>query len=523
LADQIPPSLAEQFKKSPAAVARLLSSWTYVNEAPFSERPNIRMFLRGERPNWALVAGGDYFERDIEDEIHDDLLDFATGSTRRPANVLLLAPAGYGTTTLLMAVAARLVGERAGPCFWHKPGTALREGDVEFAALLFPDSRPFFFVDNAADAGRTIQTLFQRFKELHFPALFVLGERLNEWRWSPFRVRGREHVIEPLSEPEIKRLVEFLDKHGELGVLADLSEELRLAAIRNKHEKELLVALREATEGKGFDAILEDEYRSIPDDFSKRAYLIVSCFYQHRGLLRDTLLAGLFGVDLVEFHDRTRSSTEGLITYEPIDVNRGYHGARTRHPTIASVVWDRCGSQAECEEILIAALKGLNFAYRTDRTAFDSFVRSDRLVDSIATLDGRTRYFETACQKDPENPYVRQHFARMLLRADKPELSLGQIEKGIDLSPHATVLRHTKGLVLAKLATTTASDEIARRRLAQAEDELRRCLAARPRDEYAYQSMARLYLGWAGRCASSDEAAEYVARAEATVDDGLRQ
>jgi hypothetical protein len=43
----VPPDLAVSFERNPAAVARLLTSWIYVNDAPFHETSNIREFLKG--------------------------------------------------------------------------------------------------------------------------------------------------------------------------------------------------------------------------------------------------------------------------------------------------------------------------------------------------------------------------------------------------------------------------------------------------------------------------------------------
>lgn len=76
---RVPPDLAAAFDKNPAAVARLLASWTYVNQAPFDEPSNIASFLRGDKPNWGLIGRQHYFERDIEEQVYDELLDYATG------------------------------------------------------------------------------------------------------------------------------------------------------------------------------------------------------------------------------------------------------------------------------------------------------------------------------------------------------------------------------------------------------------------------------------------------------------
>jgi hypothetical protein len=161
---EVPSDLADAFEKNPVSVTRLLSSWTYVNQAPFSDRSNIKLFLLGDRPNWALIAAHHYFERDIEEEIYDDLLDYATGNTKTASIRILLAPAGYGVSTVLMSLAVKVIRENAGPVFMLKPGCNLLEGDIEFAASL-SSQRPFFFVDNASDHIENLRTIIQKFRE----------------------------------------------------------------------------------------------------------------------------------------------------------------------------------------------------------------------------------------------------------------------------------------------------------------------------------------------------------------------
>lgn len=120
-----------------------------MNQAPFDAIPNLTLFLRGDRPNWALVGKRMQLERDLEEVIYEDLLDYATSSAKSPLSLVVLGPAGYGVSTVLMAVAAKLVQDRVGSVFMHKPGSPLQEGDIEFAASLFPEECPFFIIDNA--------------------------------------------------------------------------------------------------------------------------------------------------------------------------------------------------------------------------------------------------------------------------------------------------------------------------------------------------------------------------------------
>ena len=518
----IPADLMGFFEKTPVPVLRLLDSWDYVNASPFHVPPNVSAFLKGDRPNWSLVGSKQHFQRDIEDDVYDELIDYATDASRHPRTCIVFGPAGYGTSTLLMALAARLVNEKAGPVFMLKSGHHLNLGDVEFACSLF-DSRPFFVVDNAADCSGAIETVEHRLKELHKPSIFLLGERLNEWRQCGSRIRGKEFEIMSLSDPEITRLLDCLSSHRAMGVLEPLARELQIAAIKGKFGKELLVAMREATEGKSFDAILEDEFRGIRDELSKRLYLAVCCFHQHGVCVRDTVLAELLNTPLAEIYRSTGSWTDGVVSFELYDASTGHYIARARHRTIAAIVWERCAEPRQQEELVQRALQVLNLTFRTDRLAFDHFICSDHLVDTIRDFESRIRFFDTACRKDPENPYVRQHYARMLVRSGKDELALGQINTGIELGPEFRILYHTKGHVLSHLAMTIDSREIARRRLVQSEESYQRALSMYAKDGYCYQGLAELYFGWATRNDTpDDESVEYLAKAEETVNKGLK-
>ena len=356
LESTIPHDLLPSFDKHPAAIARLMSSWEYVNQAAFNATPNTTEFLRGNRANWALIGKHLHFERDIEPELYDALLDYATGSGRTPSLLAVLGPAGYGTTTVLMNVAANLVSERAAAVFFHRPGTPLLEGDVEFASSIFDDTCPVFVIDSAADHILALHNSLYRLRALKRQAAFLIGERLNEWRYSHSKLSATEVLLEPLSDLEINKLLDCLTVNHALNKLQDLSRDLQFASIKQNYQKELLVAMREATEGKGFDAILEDEYRGIPSDIAKRLYLNVCCFYQHGAYARDGLLSELLALPLSDLYQLTSTETEGVVVFEEIDPSYGHYAARARHRTIAAIVWERVAEATEREEIVLSAL-----------------------------------------------------------------------------------------------------------------------------------------------------------------------
>lgn len=515
-----PPALRSLFDFSPAATTRLLYNWEHVNSASFSETSNVEAFLRGERPNWSLIAKGDHFVRDLEDDLYQTLLDYLTNPKSHQWRVAVLGPAGFGTTTLLMSVAARLVKDHAGPVFYLKPSASVTPGDLEFATTQL-NQRPVFVVDDSTAHAKDIRSASDHLRSEGHSAIILLGSRLNEWYQAQPHFHTEDFELEYLSDDEIRRLLDCLERHGELNELLHLPSADRAAVIRNKHGKQLLVAMREATEGISFDAILEGEYRGIQDDFSKDAYFIV-CGISQLGLrIRDQLLADVLSVGVVEMFERIDATTRGVIAFDVIDTARDTNGARARHRTIAEVVWRRCGTDAQRERLLQSLIDNLNLTYRADVQVFDGLIRSDDFVQAIRTFDGRAQFFDRACQKDPTNPYIRQHYARMLRREKHLVLALGQIDAALEMSPTTKVFHHTKGMILIDMAKAETGIGVARRRMAQAEEAFRQIRSLDSGDDYSYTGLVSLYLTWSRYVSDEQEAAEYVIKAESILSEGF--
>lgn len=521
LAARIPSELRDLFEESPAAVTRLLNSWDYVNQADFGAAPNTEAFHKGDRANWALIGRGLNFQRDIEEPLVEQLVEFATDPSPRVTSQIVLGAAGYGTSTLLMAVAAWFAQNKIGTTLFLRPGMTPIPADVEYAARYFP-APIVFCVDNAADFEHDLSEIGALLGMLKIPAFLLLGERLNEWRQCRPSLRAREHSLEALTDDEILRLVDSLERTKSLGRLADLDAALRFAAIKVKYQQELLVTMREATEGRAFDAIIEDEYRAIGDERARDLYGLVCAFSRVRGLARDALCAESLGINVTDLYRSLVGGLEGILVWETIDEARGLEALRARHQIIAEIVWNRCLDRAQHERILVGALRALNLTFSVDYKAFEAFTRDEDAVDSLQTLDAKSRFFELACRKDPLNGFVRQHYGRMLRRQGALELALSQVEQALQLSPKARAIHHTRGVILRDMALEAASPEVARRRLTQSEAAFEGALRQNPRDEYSYQSLAELYLEWANKAKQEGEAVDYLNRAQAVVFRGLQ-
>lgn len=531
LRSKIPEHLRDAYDAQPAAMLRLMESWIYVNGENVTDVPNTKQFLRGSKANWSLIAQDHRFKRDVEDEIWDWTLEFSTNPKARSTAIVLNGPAGYGITTILMAHSLRIVNASIGPVFLLREGADVSEGDIAYAATLFPDVGCYFVVDQAREHSHSVQAALTQQRKTDTNCLFILGIRRNEWLSPKTRFKAEEFEIEPLSDGEINRLLDFLAAEDSLGEMKELDRDFQFAIVKKKHEQQLLVAMREAMagEGVGFDSIIEGEYRDVDVEkspsISRDLYLLVCCFYQYGMLIRDELMEAVLGHPLQSLYEDVGTNLEGLVEYYETSIVRGQYAARARHRIIAQIVWKKCGAQELKEHFLQKAVEKLNLSYDLDKRVFELFIRSDEIVDTFSKVEGKIKFFETAARRDPDNPFVLQHFARMLLRAKNLSLALNQIDAAISKDHTKTIrsLHHTRGTILAELAISEENNDVGRKHLAHAEREFQICMAARESDSYGHSGLARLYLNWSRRTRiSDDEATEYLEKAEAVISDGLK-
>ncbi|SKA94405.1 Tetratricopeptide repeat-containing protein [Agreia bicolorata] len=516
----IPSQLHGVLERHPAPLARLLVSWEYVNQVDFGISPNTASFHQGNRANWGVVGSGINFERDLEPAILDDIRDFYTSSPTGVRIAAVLGSAGYGMSTLLLAVAAWYVRDNASTVLMLKSGAVVTDGDVQFAAKYLPGP-VVFVVDDAADHSSEIIGARDALRSSAFPGYFLLGERLNEWRQSRTPLSTVEFQIEPLSDREIDRLIDSLERTSGLGKLGDLTPALRFSAIKKRNQQELLVTMREVTEGKSFDAIIEDEFRGITNDKAADIYALISAFTRVRALARDALIGEALGFDVTTLYKLLSEDLEGIAIWETVDFSRGIEGLRARHQIIADIVWDRCLDSVRRERLIIAAVSNLNLTYGIDAKAFEQFTRDDYAVDSLRTFEAKTRFFEVAARKDPGNAFVKQHYARMLRREKRYDLALAQIDSAVKAMPHQRSLQHTRGVVLRDMAVDASSQDVGRRWLAQSEAAFEGAIGMNQRDAYGYQSLAELYLDWGQRSTDARESVDYLAKAQETIVRGM--
>src|SRR5206468_12280924 len=102
-----------------------------------------------------------------------------------------------------------------------------------------------------------------------------------------------------LDKDDGERIIEKLEEFGVLGDLRGKSRSDQLRQFLGRSKKQLLVAMKEATSGKGFDVILTHEFNSLSGENARLAYLISCMAYMHGAPVRRRhLLASVGGTDV---------------------------------------------------------------------------------------------------------------------------------------------------------------------------------------------------------------------------------
>ena len=242
-------------------------------EAQSSRQTKVGTFFLGNEPTWDDIREG----RDGSREVNERLLKLLLEPSERSRTVVLHGPAGDGKSTTLMRVAFQLA--KAGKVvYFAKPKHRLDfSGFVLVARGLEAGQRLYVFVDNLATHLDSIVGLLKELNALNSITL-IFADRSNNYyaRMPALRdLEPQELRMPDLVRSDVNSILDRLKEFNFLGVLKTMSRASQVKEFLNRASKQLLVAMREATSGKGFERLLRDEFDNLPPE-AQLAYTICS-------------------------------------------------------------------------------------------------------------------------------------------------------------------------------------------------------------------------------------------------------
>lgn len=261
----------------PKAYADVLEGVSLVTPdmvAPGKADGTIRRFYKGFQPTWNDIAEGVPAELGVLAESFERINKGTNPNTVIP----FIGPAGSGKTTLLMQLCyslCRLQGTRV--YYIQEPNgeikktlDALEESSKDSAQIFVAIDNVDVVADQLAEALNA-----HRLKKTRI----LCGERENIWNRRTKHKIGLHSVgpivVREFTDVDAKNILQKLEKYGSWTILGQMSKSRQLETLLSRAKKQLLIALLEATYGRGFEEIIERDYRSLASEEERLFFLTV--------------------------------------------------------------------------------------------------------------------------------------------------------------------------------------------------------------------------------------------------------
>ncbi|HEY9261689.1 SIR2 family protein, partial [Chitinophaga sp.] len=336
----------------------------YVHGAMSAEHQDPKEFYKGYFESWEPIIRNLDASRDLTEAILTEIViqDYYNNQEDGQWLILIKGYAGAGKSVLIKRLAWQAAIDFERFCIFYNKYSKIRYENI-FELYKYAKQRIYIFVDNALSNEDDLIQLLDKSKKEHIPITVITTERVNIWNNENNSLKyfvKKEYQLEYLSKKEILELLSLLDRHKSLGYLEGKSQDERIRALSYKPGYELLVTLYEATQGKPYAEIINDEYLRIDGDKAKSLYLTVSILHRLNAPARAGLIARVHGISTEMFKKELYSPLE-YIVFDRYDHRIQDYVYQTRHPYIAELL---------VETILVS---------QQDR--FDEYIRIIRFLD----------------------------------------------------------------------------------------------------------------------------------------------
>lgn len=419
-------------------------------------------FYRGMEKSWGIFSDKlDIKRRIVDDVLLKCILD--ESNTKLVQCYALKGHAGSGKTICLMRIAWDAVNDHDKLIFFLKNGGIIRKGLLQELYHLV-NQRIILFVDNALKCSSDIIALINFSEKEKIPLTIIFSARTNEWNVYGDELASKlndEFDIRDLSEKEIKELLTKLEVHKALGHLEQISQPQRLKAFRLSSDRQLLVALHEATSGKPFEEIIFDEYQKLVPIEAQILYLDICTLHRFQVPVRAGLISRISEINFEKFKEKLHKPLEHVVRISFSAFSNDYVYT-SRHYMIAEIVFQNAlRTQNERADQIIRMLKFLNVDYRNDEEAFNQIIKGKTLAELFSDRAYVDQIFTIAIETGASRGFIEHQKA--VFELSHPGGSTRRAmdaltEAGKTTSYASSSLMHTKASVLRKMATEALSD-----------------------------------------------------------------
>jgi tetratricopeptide (TPR) repeat protein len=494
---------------------------------------NPRDFYRGYTGAWSAIQQNLDCPRELTEQI---LLDYFVDD-RDPTEtglILIRAEAGAGKSVFLRRLAWDAACKLNRLCLFSKANVGLSADSLsELADEL--QERIYLFVDDPADCATDLERLLERARKLKFPLTVVVAERSNEWNVAcenlgSFLIDSFE--LPYLNDKEIMLLLALLEKHDSLFTLEGKPRSEQKMSFEKQAGRQLLVALHEATLGKPFEEIIQNEFGAIIPQAAQDMYLTICTLNRTGTPVRAGLISRVHGISFSNFEKQFFKPLEHVVFTDM--GRRGYdYEYRARHPHIAEIVFRRILNSAEKRfEAFTRIISSILVSYETDRTSLQEITKAKLLRELFPDYRMVRDIFKLAEERAPDDGHILLQHAIFEMRRESANLdeAADLLAKSQKLIPRNPIVIHSFAELEIERASQANESIVREKHLQRAEELVEPMLGKMATASHGYHTAfkaAHLRLKLALRAeesAISDPAIENLIRAaESRLADGLQQ
>lgn len=490
------------------------------------------LFYKGESQSWSPIEQGLDIQRSIYESVMLKVLGFQSSDQPTVDIVVVNGVAGSGKTVFTRRLAYDLATKYSVLTLFAPPRAAIRAEAVR-DIYLQTGKRQVIVIDQAADQIYVLADLVRLLSSWGVPASVVLADTQasfgNTLEELAENIRFT-YDVKKLSEGEIRSLLGKLEEHKCLGLLESASPEERFDSFSKYADRQLLVALYEATQGKPLEEIILDEYNRIALTEAQELYLIVCTLNQYKVPVRAGLVRRLTGVDFEQFQKRLLEPLTDIVfsTVDPVSRDRVY---RARHSQIAQIVFKKVlDTNSKRVNQFIRVVGQMDTSYSSDNDAMRQMINYRNLRDVAPIIKDRRDIIEVAEEVTGRDVYVLQQRALLEMNDAKGNLSVAReyLDEAQERRPNDKSLRHSRATLLSREAKARPND-LSRKVLRNEAKGILKALSADRSDPYVASLSAQLAIDEISDRLSTGEVSEsadaqllrLVEDAERAIRDGL--
>lgn len=244
-------------------------------------------FLLGASPRWNDI----FSELDVPRSITKYIYDISEayledkGLNIKTKVINIIGSAGSGKSTILKRL-GHMLSQHGRTVFHCNSETLPRTSDIINVISQINDKVVLLF-DNANNVLPQIASLLKEISSsVKHPPLIVMAIRSNysdklDSNLNPDYANIQSIEMPDLDDNEIGHLIEKLDKHNLLGILKGKPQEQKFYEFKVRAKKQILIAMKEATNGKSFGEIISNEFESISPEEAKILCICIALNTEH--------------------------------------------------------------------------------------------------------------------------------------------------------------------------------------------------------------------------------------------------